>query len=587
LAGDLYREDQVKLIEALTLIQDQRDRDGEPLSVLLACGFEALHLRTLLTAHLLQQFPHRPVKVDIGRYGDLAGTIEHAEDGSEAVAVVIEWGDLDPRLGLRGSGSWAPRALADIVSTADRAAARLRAAIEHLARRHVVALCTPTLPFPPCAHTPAAATSELEADLGAIVTGLTTWAVRQPRVRVVRAQALDHRSPAAERLDVASELRAGFPYRVAHADVVADLLARLIGDPAPKKGLITDLDDTVWRGLVGDVGVAGVTWDLTAGAHVHTLYQQLLLALAESGVLVGVASKNEPAAVEEALGRSDMVLTRHHLYPVHAGWGAKSEAVARILRAWNIAASDVVFVDDTPMELAEVAAAHPGLTCVRFPKDDPAAVWTTLERLRDLFGKATIGDEDRLRAASLQAAADAPPPGSGTDGFEAFLADAQAELTLDFRLDADDPRALELVNKTNQFTLNARRYTAGQWRALLARPGAFLVRVSYEDRFGPLGKIAVLAGRREGAALTVETWAMSCRAFSRRIEHQCLRQLAARFASAELVFDYAKTERNGPVQEFFRTLHGACPSGDRVRVASRALDAALPALHHTIKELAA
>jgi hypothetical protein len=120
------------------------------------------------------------------------------------------------------------------VRTAERAAARLRAAIERLARRHVVALCTPTLPFPPCAHTPAASASELEAELGAIVAALTAWAVREPRLRVVRAQALDHRSPAAERLDVASELRAGSPYRPAHADVIADLVAALIADPAPK-----------------------------------------------------------------------------------------------------------------------------------------------------------------------------------------------------------------------------------------------------------------------------------------------------------------------------------------------------------------
>ena len=38
-------------------------------------------------------------------------------------------------------------------------------------------------------------------------------------------------------------------------------------------------------------------------------------------------------------------------------WNAKSGSVSRILETWNIAADSVIFVDDSPMELAEVAAA--------------------------------------------------------------------------------------------------------------------------------------------------------------------------------------------------------------------------------------
>ena len=45
----------------------------------------------------------------------------------------------------------------------------------------------------------------------------------------------------------------------------------------------------------------------------------------------------------------------------------------RILEIWNIAADSVIFVDDSPMELAEVAAAHPGIECVLFPKEDSVA----------------------------------------------------------------------------------------------------------------------------------------------------------------------------------------------------------------------
>jgi FkbH-like protein len=574
----------MKLIDALAMLETGSMGVDAPLPVLLACGFEPLHLATFLTAHLQERFPQRPVRLTTGLYGDLAGTLERGAAGVEAVAAVIEWSDLDPRLGVRGLGAWSPRVLPDVVEAAERAAARIQAALERLAGACPVALCGPTLPLPPVAYTPGWQTSAFETDLADIVAGVMRWAVRHPRVRVVRAQRLDAMSPPGARLDVLAEVRAGFPYRPPHADAVGALLAALVEGPPPKKGLITDLDDTLWAGLLGEAGVAGVTWDLAAGGHLHAVYQRLLAALAESGVLVAVASKNDPALVEDALRRPDLLLARDRVHPVHAGWGPKSEAVGRILRAWNVAADSVVFVDDTPMELAEVGTAHPGITTVAFPRDDPAAAWATFERLRDLFGKTAITGEDRLRLASLRRREFAEPPADGGAGVESFLASAAAVVTLDARLAPDDPRGLELVNKTNQFTLNGRRYTEPQWRALLARPGAFLLRVSYEDRFGPLGTIAIVAGRVEGRTVTVDAWVMSCRSFSRRVEHQCLRDLFARFGADEIRLHYAKTERNGPLQAFLAGLLGTSLPGAGLVLTRAAFEAACPVLSHTIRE---
>jgi FkbH-like protein len=573
----------MKLIDALAAVHKGRAVTGEPFVVLLACGFTPLHLETFLAAHLQNRVPSRPVQVRTGLYGDLAGTLERGGDRLEAVAVSLEWADLDPRLGARAAGGWRPSLHADIIRTVTASALRLRTALERLAERCPVALCGPTLPLPPVAHTGGWQASSLELELMETVADLTAWATRHERIRVARRERLDQRSPAGERLDVAGELRTGFPYRLAHAEHVAALLAALVENRLPKKGLITDLDDTLWRGLLGEVGVTGIEWDLAHGAQVHALYQQLLAALAERGVLVGVVSKNDPALVEEAFGRDDLLVAREAIHPVQAGWGAKSEAVRQVLRAWNIGADSVVFVDDTPMELAEVAAAHPGIECLRFAKDDPEAVWALLEQLRDLFGKATVSEEDRLRAASLRATAAAPEAGS--PGFEEFLAGAGAVVSLDFRPEVGDPRALELVNKTNQFNLNGRRYTEAQWRALLERPGAFLLRVAYEDRFGPLGKIAIAAGRHAGDTVYVDAWVMSCRAFSRRIEYQCLHRLFERFQATAIAFDYAKTDRNGPLQEVFAGLLGTSPPGAGIHLLRTEFETACPPLPHEIREV--
>jgi FkbH-like protein len=347
---------------------------------------------------------------------------------------------------------------------------------------------------------------------------------------------------------------AGFPYTVAFADALAARTAEALWPPVPKKGLITDLDDTLWRGLVGEIGPDAVTWSQESHAQTHGLYQQMLGHLASSGVLVAICSKNEPSVVEAALRRRDLFVAPDAFFPIQAGWGAKSRGVERILRTWNIAADAVVFVDDSPMEIEEVRSAHPGITGVRFDARDPRAVWRTLEQLQELFGKPALVEEDRLRAASIRAADRMTELARDhVDPIE-FLRGLEGRVTVSWEVPPQDARPLELVNKTNQFNLNGLRISEGEWRRELDDPASLVMVVSYEDKFGPLGKIAVLKGRLENGGVRVTHWVMSCRAFSRRIEHHTLDALFRRTGADETSFEFRETERNGPLREFFDAL---------------------------------
>src|SRR5688500_4146006 len=124
----------MKLVEALKVVNAARgdDRPGE--TFWLVCGFTPLHLKTFLAAHLQTRTPARRVDLEIGLFGDLPGNVARAarEPGAGA-AVVIEWADLDARLGLRAAGGWSPAALPDVVETARGALRRLVAAVAELA----------------------------------------------------------------------------------------------------------------------------------------------------------------------------------------------------------------------------------------------------------------------------------------------------------------------------------------------------------------------------------------------------------------------------------------------------------------------
>jgi FkbH-like protein len=345
------------------------------------------------------------------------------------------------------------------------------------------------------------------------------------------------------------------------------------------------LDDTLWAGILGENGVNGISWHLDQQAHIHGLYQQFLASLASAGILTAVASKNDPVLVEEAFEREDLLIGKQSLYPLDVHWGPKSESIRRILETWNVAADSVVFIDDSPMELAEVKSAFSEIECLLFPKDDYQAFWQLLKHLRDVFGKTFVSAEDSLRLDSIRSASalNQSSNGDGTS-LDSFLQDAQASVVFTFNREKDDHRAFELINKTNQFNLNGKRLTEATWAAYLDDPKTFLMTVTYQDKYGALGKIAVLLGRMDGRAASIDYWVMSCRAFSRRIEQQSLNWLFENFQLQEISFDYRQTDRNKPTSDFLASLASNPQSGD-VRVSSATFFEKCPPLFHQAKAM--
>jgi FkbH-like protein len=573
------------LNEALARLRAAPRVNDDKQEIFLVCGFQPLHVATFLKAYTLDRFPHRGVEVLTGLYNDFFGNLEKASHSSAtAAAVILEWSDLDPRLGLRSSGGWTHQAKQDILATVKAHAAELVAATGKLATRMPVAVAGPTLPLPPVGGTICAQASAFELQLEHEVSGLLCNLAQLAGVRIIESARIQEGSSEFSRLDSKMELLAGFPYSVQHAGALAALLVDVLFQRAPKKALITDLDDTLWSGIVGEIGSDAICWDQANHAQIHGLYQQMLGHLADSGILLAAASKNEPDVVKTALARKDFFFDAHPLFPVIASWGPKSQAVAEILRIWNIGADSVVFIDDNPMELSEVERAFPGITCRQFSPRDPGNVWRLLCELRDLFGKPALFEEDLLRAGSIRAA-EAIREAAGQTDSRGFLDGLQGAVTLDYRKNPADKRPLELVNKTNQFNLNGARLTEGEWQRMLASPDTLAVTVSYQDKFGPLGKIAVLVGRQTENCVQVTNWVMSCRAFSRRIEHHTLASLLRQTHAEQIEFLFQPTERNQPLQEFFRQINLPQNGSGDCRVSSAEVLARLEQLPHQTSEL--
>jgi FkbH-like protein len=551
----------LNLRDALGLIAPQTGTElAKEYTIGLACSFTPLHLETFVRAYVIQKRPATAVGVESGIYGDLVGSIDLiGEKRPGSCLAVVEWQDLDPRLGWRETAQAPLADDEDICATARNRLDRLAIRLENLGAQCPVGLVLPTLDLPPVYRGSRHRVDALQARLHLLLAEFTARLVAAPGLRIVSTDGVaDGLTPASVR-DLRTEIRSGFPYSVDHASAVARAAIDAILPSPTKKGLITDLDDTLWRGLVGEIGADNVTWDLDSGSHVHALYQQLLARLAERGTLLAIASKNDPDIVQQALGRSDLGVGADLIYPIAVSWRPKSAAVAEILKAWNVSAADVVFVDDNPMELAEVSAKFPDITTMQFPTEDPNASADLLRALTDALWKESVTVEDGMRLATLRTAVEVEDARTNAGDELTFLRDLAAEVTIGTGDALRQPRALELVNKTNQFNLNGRRLDETQWHEFCTRPGAVVWTVSYQDRFGPLGIISVLAGVHRDRAITVDCWVLSCRAFSRGIEHHVLRSLSEQNDVDDILLDFVPTGRNGVVAAVLKEF---CESAD-------------------------
>ena len=572
------------LLEALEVIKKNSSLSDENLCrCALYIGSTPLTLKTMLYATLCESLPGRRVEVLDGQYGDLLGSLTQLASGRDTLdflIVVIEWDDLDPRLGLRSSAGW-NFSLDEVLASVRAKLALFLSTLGKLAERMPIIVSPPLLPFLPFHHNATRQASAWKAgikrDVGAFVESLASV----DGVRVLDADVLSETEAWRNRYSVDSHLAHGFPYSFDFASLLARHLAALALPAAPMKGIVVDLDDTLWKGILGEDGLDGVSWDLDCGSHIYAVFQSFLQSLAVSGVLLAVASKNDASRVEEIFQKRPMPLKRESFFPLMANWGAKSLSIRAILDAWNIHADSVAFIDDSPLEIEEVRSRIPELKCFLFPKQKPGDILDMIRTLRDLYGKEQVTEEDALRLDSLRRGAETLKHADmGEEDYEGYLRDIGTRITLHEQRGVFDKRAFELVNKTNQFNMNGTRCSEAEWRAICDRPDGFVLVASYEDKFGPLGKIAVMAGYVDNDHATVTHWVMSCRAFGRRIEYAMLRSLFSKEHIEAVTLSYKETPRNTVFKEFIDRL--ATVNGSSPNVTRDAFSNACPALYHAM-----
>ena len=341
----------------------------------------------------------------------------------------------------------------------------------------------------------------------------------------------------------------------------AAVLAAALG--LSRKCVVLDLDNTLWGGVVGEDGLAGIALGNGPRGEAFTAFQEYLLALRERGVILAVVSKNNAADAREPFEKHpDMRLRLGDIACFSAGWDAKPDSVRAVARELGIGLDALLFVDDNPAERHAVRAALPDVDVLVLP-EDPAYYVRALSRYL-LLEPAAFTAEDATRTAQYQARAEAAALEAASASMPDFLRSLRMRATLRPFDELDLPRIEQLIGKTNQFNLTTRRHALPRLREFLAT-GSVAFSVRLRDRFTDHGLVGVLIAVPDGDALDIDTWLMSCRVIGRTVEEAMLGELLrrARALGYNVVSGtYVPTAKNELVRDLYSRLGFEAAGGD-------------------------
>lgn len=354
------------------------------------------------------------------------------------------------------------------------------------------------------------------------------------------------------REDEQADRLAHIPFTDGHFATLALALTRKLHAllvPA-RKVLVLDCDNTLWRGVVGEDGAAGIA--LTPGL---LALQRRAVSWHDEGILIALASKNveeDVATVFEV--RTDMPLRAEHIVARRVNWLPKPDNLRSLADELNLGLDAFVFIDDNPVECAQMRTTLPQVLTLQLPADD-AAVPALLERLW-AFDRLAVTAEDRQRTALYQENLARRRSETACGSFEEFI--ASLGMVIDIAPPADDEwsRSAQLTQRTNQFNFLTRRHSEADLRTFVAAGGEVL-RVRVSDRFGDYGLVGLALFRCQPGLLRIENFLLSCRVLGRGVEHALLARLgeeAARRGCSNVLLPFIPTPKNLPARAFARSV---------------------------------
>ena len=326
------------------------------------------------------------------------------------------------------------------------------------------------------------------------------------------------------------------------------------------KALVTDLDNTLWGGVVGEDGMEEIKVGPEYPGAAHQSLQRVILDLYQRGIILAICSKNNPADAMEVLeSHPGMLLRPQHFAALRINWSDKAQNLREIAAELNVGTDALAFLDDNPVERERVRVELPVVTVIELP-DDPMGY---AQALRDspLFERLSLSAEDRKRGGYYAEQRQRVEIEHSAASLEDFYHSLQQEVEIAPVIPKTLARVAQLTQKTNQFNLTTRRYSEQQIAEMAASRDWHVYSLRVRDRFGDNGLVGVAILHFADEVCEIDSFLLSCRVIGRTVETAFLAYIVEQAQSRgirRLTGWFLPTKKNAPAESFYAT-HGFEP----------------------------
>ena len=325
--------------------------------------------------------------------------------------------------------------------------------------------------------------------------------------------------------------------------------------------LVTDLDNTLWGGVIGEDGLENIILDNeTPEGKAYVDLQKYLLEIDERGVLLAVCSKNN---LEDAYLSFEkhpaMLLKKEDFIIFTANWESKATNIKNMAQNLSLGLDSFIFLDDNPLERELVRKNLPEVTVIECDST-PVSMMKALKRgLYFESIKLTLEDRERYKnyKENIDRTKFENTAKENNVPLDEFLKSLNMVATCK-SIDKDTlPRAAQLINKSNQFNLTTKRYSEEQIKKMYQSKSWLTRYYKVKDRFGDHGIIGVVLIEKKAKDWYIDLWVMSCRTLSRKIEYFLfcdLVDLAEKSGVKKIIGKYIPTAKNIIVKDLYKDL---------------------------------
>ncbi len=322
-----------------------------------------------------------------------------------------------------------------------------------------------------------------------------------------------------------------------------------------KKGLVLDMDNTLWGGVIGDDGIEGIKiGSETPDGEVFYAFQKYLLEQSTIGNILMVSSKNEEENALAGLNHPSSVLRPDDFTIIKANWNPKSDNIRIIADTLDLGADSFVFVDDNPAERKIVSDSINGIAVpdIKNPED-----YIRILDRNGYFEVISLSQEDLNKKDIYKSNAERKSLMNESSNYEDYLRELKMHAEISEFKDIYLDRITQLIGKSNQFNLTTRRYTLNEIEEISKSDEYIKIYGKLSDIFGDNGLISVVIGKVDGSNLHIDLWLMSCRVLKRNMEQAMLDELVniAMSKGIEKIYGYYyPTAKNKMVENFYEEM---------------------------------